>query len=123
MAEARTSEIELASFREEQGKLTDELRGAIETAPTKQSLEDVYLPYKPKRRTRAQSAREAGLEPLADALLADPTLDPEQEGAKYVNVKPGTDGSDAINIPDAKTALEGAPRHSGRALCRDVSDN
>ena len=91
MAEARTSEIELASFREEQGKLTDELRGAIETAATKQSVEDIYLPYKPKRCTRAQSAREAGLEPLADALFADPTLDPEQEGAKYVNVKPGTD--------------------------------
>ncbi|MGH7256985.1 MAG: Tex family protein [Nitrospiraceae bacterium] len=97
----------LASI-EEQGKLTDELRGALETAATKQSLEDIYLPYKPKRRTRAQMAREAGLEPLADALFADPTLDPEQEGAKYVNVKPGTDGSDSINIPDAKTALEGA---------------
>ena len=62
----------LASI-EEQGKLTDELRGAIEsTAATKQALEDIYLPYKPKRRTRAQIAREAGLEPLADALFADP---------------------------------------------------
>ena len=65
----------LASI-EEQGKLTDELRGAIEAAATKQTLEDIYLPYKPKRRTRAQIAREAGLEPLADALFADPTLDP-----------------------------------------------
>ena len=97
----------LASI-EEQGKLTDELRGAIEAAATKQTLEDLYLPYKPKRRTRAQIAREAGLEPLADALLADPTLDPQQEAAKYVNVKAATDGADAINIPDAKAALEGA---------------
>jgi len=97
----------LASI-EEQGKLTDELRGAIEAAATKQTLEDMYLPYKPKRRTRAQIAREAGLEPLADALRADPTLDPQQEAAKYVNVKPAADGTDAINIPDAKAALEGA---------------
>ncbi|MBF8254034.1 MAG: tex, partial [Deltaproteobacteria bacterium] len=97
----------LASI-EEQGKLTDELHGAIEAAATKQTLEDLYLPYKPRRRTRAQIAREAGLEPLADALCADPTLDPEQEAAKYVNVKPAADGADAINIPDAKAALEGA---------------
>jgi len=97
----------LASI-EEQGKLTGELSTAIETATTKQTLEDLYLPYRPKRRTRAQIAREAGLEPLADALLADPTLDPEQEASKYVNVKPATDGADAVNIPDAKAALEGA---------------
>ena len=97
----------LASI-EEQGKLTGELSAAIEAAATKQTLEDIYLPYKPKRRTRAQIAREAGLEPLADALLADPTLDPEQEAAKYVNVKPAADGAEAVNIPDAKAALEGA---------------
>ena len=58
----------LASI-EEQGKLTDALRGTIEAAATKQTLEDLYLPYKPKRRTRAQIAREAGLEPLADASV------------------------------------------------------
>jgi uncharacterized protein len=97
----------LASI-EEQGKLTDELRGAIEAAATKQTLEDIYLPYKPKRRTRAQIARDAGLELLADALLADPTLDPQQEAAKYLNMKPAADGADAINIPDAKAALDGA---------------
>src|SRR5258705_2759726 len=97
----------LASL-EEQGKLTDELRGAIETATTKQTLEDIYLPYKPKRRTRAQIAREAGLEPLADALFADPTLDPQQEAAKYVNVTPATESSNAINVPDAQAALDGA---------------
>ena len=93
---------------EEQGKLTTELRGTIESAVTKQALEDLYLPYKPKRRTRAQIAREAGLEPLADVLLSNPMLDPEQEAAKYVVVKPAADGVEAINVPDAKTALEGA---------------
>src|SRR5687768_12701507 len=89
---------------EEQGKLTDELRGAVEGAATKQALEDIYLPYKPKRRTRAQVAREAGLEPLADALFADPTLDPQKEAAKYVNDKPAAENG----VPDVKTALDGA---------------
>lgn len=97
----------LASI-EEQGKLTDELRAVVEAADTKQTLEDVYLPYKPKRRTRAQIAREAGLEPLADALFADPTLDPQHEAAKYLNVKAAADGVEAINVPDAKAALDGA---------------
>lgn len=93
----------LASI-EEQGKLTDELRGVIARATTKQTLEDLYLPYKPKRRTRAQSAREAGLEPLANALFADPMLDPQREAAKYVNGKPAADNG----VPDAKAALDGA---------------
>jgi protein Tex len=93
----------LASI-EEQGKLTDQLRGAIEAAATKQALEDIYLPYKPKRRTRAQIAREAGLEPLADALFADPVLDPQQEAAKYVNDKPAAENG----VPDVKAALDGA---------------
>ena len=97
----------LASI-EEQGKLTDELRQAIEQAATKQLLEDIYLPYKPKRRTRAQIAREAGLEPLADTLLHNPTLVPEQEAAKYIKVQPAAEGVEAINVPDVKTALEGA---------------
>ena len=97
----------LASI-EEQGKLTDELRRAIEQAATKQAVEDIYLPFKPKRRTKAQIAREAGLEPLADALLADPTLDPEQEAVKYVKVVAAAEGVEAINVPDAKAALEGA---------------
>ncbi|CAG2144914.1 Protein YhgF [Cupriavidus yeoncheonensis] len=93
----------LASI-EEQGKLTPELRTAIEAAETKQALEDLYLPYKPKRRTRAQIARECGLEPLAQALLADPTLDPQAEAAKYVNGNPTADGG----VPDVKAALDGA---------------
>jgi len=97
----------LASI-EEQGKLTDALRVSIEAAATKQTLEDFYLPYKPKRRTRAQIAREAGLEPLAHALLANPMLDPEEEAAKYLNVKSADEGVEAINVPDAKSALDGA---------------
>lgn len=82
--------VVLASIQE-QGKLTDDLRRTIEQAATKQAVEDLYLPYKPKRRTKAQIAREAGLEPLADALLADPTLDPEQEAAMYVKVTPAAE--------------------------------
>jgi len=93
---------------EEQGKLTDALRASIEAAATKQVVEDLYLPFKPKRRTRAQIAREAGLEPLADALSADPALTPEQEALKYIRVVPAAEGMEAINVPDAKAALEGA---------------
>src|SRR5438094_6050729 len=85
---------------EHQGKLTDELRGAIETAATKQALEDIYLPYKPKRRTRAQIAREAGLEPLADGLLTDPGREPAEAAAAYVDADRG--------VPDAAAALDGA---------------
>ena len=96
-------DVVLASI-EEQGKLTDELRAAIEAAPTKQLLEDIYLPYKPKRRTRAQIAREAGLEPLADSLFANPTLDPQREAARYVNNKPAAENG----VSDTKAALEGA---------------
>jgi protein Tex len=72
----------------EQGKLTDTLMTAIGAADTKQALEDLYLPYKPRRRTKAMIAREAGLEPLARALMADPTLDPQVEAAKYINIDP-----------------------------------
>lgn len=97
----------LASI-DEQGKLTDALRRAIEQAATKQAVEDIYLPFKPKRRTKAQIAREAGLEPLADALLTDPTRDPEQEAVQYVKVVAAGEGVEPINVPDAKAALEGA---------------
>ncbi|WP_404322163.1 Tex-like N-terminal domain-containing protein [Arthrobacter luteolus] len=81
-----------------QGKLTDQLRTAIEAADTKSRLEDIYLPYKTKRRTKAQIAREAGLEPMADALLANPSLVPETEAARYVGE----------GVPDAAEALAGA---------------
>ena len=93
---------------DEQGKLTPALAVAIAQAETKQSLEDLYLPYKPKRRTKAQVAREAGLEPLALALLADPMLAPETEAAKYIKVEAASEGREAIDVPDAKAALDGA---------------
>src|SRR5687768_7100443 len=89
----------LASI-EEQGKLSDELRAEILAADSKSRLEDLYLPYKQKRRTRAQIAREAGLEPLADGLLADPSKSPETFAAGFVNAEKG--------VADVKAALEGA---------------
>ncbi|HEY9238459.1 MAG TPA: Tex family protein, partial [Burkholderiaceae bacterium] len=84
---------------DEQGKLTDALRAAIDAAPTKQELEDLYLPYKQKRRTKAMIAREAGLEPLADRLFADPTLTPLDEAAAFVNAEGG--------FADAHAVLDG----------------
>ncbi len=82
---------------EEQGKLTPELAAAIRDAATKARLEDLYLPYKVKRRTKAQIAREAGLEPLAHALWHDPTLNPEATASSYVDTDKG--------IADAAAAL------------------
>ncbi|MCO6728802.1 RNA-binding transcriptional accessory protein, partial [Streptomyces sp. CHA16] len=78
----------LASI-EEQGKLTPELAREINLADTKTRLEDLYLPYKQKRRTKGQIALEAGLGPLAEALLQDPTLTPESEAAGYVDADKG----------------------------------
>ncbi len=111
-AQLRELETRLAYLRElqerravvlksidEQGKLTPELRAAIEAVPTKQELEDLYLPYKPKRRTKAMIAREAGLEPLADRLFADPSLDPQAEAAAFVNADAG--------FADAHAVLDG----------------
>ena len=111
----RTLEVRLAYLREleqrrasvlksieEQGKLTPDLARALNAAGTKVELEDLYAPYKPKRRTKAQIAREAGLEPLSDVLLRNPTLVPEKEAGKFVDAEKG--------IADAKAALDGA-RH------------
>ncbi len=84
----------------EQGQMTDPLRIAIDEAATKQALEDLYLPFKPRRRSRAQAAREAGLEPLAQALLADPELVPQQAALPFVNAE--------LGIADIKAALDGA---------------
>ncbi|NMG17078.1 Tex family protein [Aromatoleum bremense] len=89
----------LASIAE-QGKLTDALHVQIASAETKQRLEDLYLPYKQKRRTKAQIAREAGIEPLALALLGDPTLTPESEAQGYLNAEAG--------FTDTKSVLDGA---------------
>ena len=93
----------------EQGKMTPELLDAVMHAEDKTKLEDLYLPYKPKRRTKAQVALEAGLEPLADALLADPALNPEEEAAKYLKEAFTNDlGDNNPGVPDAKAALDGA---------------
>ncbi|MCW8955458.1 MAG: RNA-binding transcriptional accessory protein [Gammaproteobacteria bacterium] len=85
---------------DEQGKLSEGLKKSIMEADTKNRLEDLYLPYKVKRRTKAQIAREAGLEPLAHALLEDPALDPEQQALAYIDADRG--------VADAKAALDGA---------------
>ncbi|WP_035056726.1 Tex family protein [Andreprevotia chitinilytica] len=95
LEERRTAVI--ASVQE-QGKLTPDLQAALLDADNKQRLEDLYLPYKQKRRTRAQIAREAGLQPLADMLLADPTLNPEAQAGGYLNEQ----------VADTKAALDGA---------------
>jgi len=112
-AQLRTLEERLAYLREleerrttvlksidEQGKLTPALQQAVLGADTKTRLEDIYLPYKPKRRTKAQMAREAGIVPLTEAILADPTLAPERLAIDYLNEKAG--------FADTKAVLEGA---------------
>ena len=85
---------------EGQGKLTPELAGLINTVQSKVELEDLYAPYRPKRRSKAQQARAAGLEPLADALLRNPALDPMTEASKFVDA--------AKAVADARAALDGA---------------
>jgi len=93
----------------EQGKMTPELMKAVSLATDKTHLEDLYLPYKPKRRTRAQIALEAGLEPLANDLLANPTLNPEEEAAKYLREPFTSEAGDANpGVADTKAALDGA---------------
>lgn len=84
----------------EQGKMTSSLQAAIDGAATKQNLEDLYLPYKQKRRTKAMIAREAGLQPLAEQLLADATLDPKKVAESFLNIEKG--------IETVESALEGA---------------
>ena len=93
---------------DEQGKLTPELRATIEAAPTKQELEDLYLPYKPRRRTKGMIAREAGIEPLADRLFADPTLEPLAQAAAFIAAYEG--GASALaeaGFADAHAVLDG----------------
>ncbi|MFJ5994814.1 Tex family protein [Streptomyces sp. NPDC092370] len=97
LEERRTAILE--SVRE-QGKLTEELQASIRGAETKARLEDIYLPYKPKRRTKAQIAREAGLEPLADGLLGDPSVEPLAAAAAFVDAGKG--------VADPQAALDGA---------------
>ncbi len=93
---------------EEQGKLTPELRAAIEAAPTKQELEDLYLPFKQKRRTKAMIAREAGIEPLAERLFADPALDPLAEATAFVaGFEGGAAALAEAGFADALAVLDG----------------
>jgi len=98
----------IISSIEEQGKMTPVLLDAIVHAEDKTRLEDLYLPYKLKRRTKAQIAAEAGLTELADALLNDPMLNPEEEAAKYLKPAFKTDSGDNPGVADAKAALDGA---------------
>ena len=93
---------------EGQGKMTPALRDVLMHAEDKVRLEDLYLPYRPKRRTRAQIAAEAGLTPLADTLLKAPCLSPEDEAAKYLREPFTADGVDNPGVPDVKAALDGA---------------
>ena len=104
--EARRAAI--ISSIEEQNKMTPVLLDAITHAEDKTRLEDLYLPYKPKRRTKAQIAVEAGLLPLADGLLADPMLNPEEVAATYLKPAFSTDNGDNPGVPDTKAALDGA---------------
>src|SRR5476651_2839291 len=92
--------ISILASIEEQGKLTPELTRDIKLADTKTRLEDLYLPYKQKRRTKGQIALEAGLGELADGLFNDPALNPESEAARFVDAEKG--------VADVKAALEGA---------------
>jgi uncharacterized protein len=106
---------ELADRREavlrsiaEQGKLTPELQAAIAAAPTKQELEDLYAPFKPRRRSKGMIAREAGLEPLAERLFADPTLDPLAEAARFADAREGGWAALAeAGFADASAVLDG----------------
>ena len=99
LRELEERRVAIVKSIDEQGKLTPALRAAIDAAPTKQELEDLYLPFKQKRRTRAMIAREAGIEPLADKLFADPSLVPLDEAAAFINAE--------VGFADAHAVLDG----------------
>jgi len=98
LRELRDRKLAVVKSIEEQGKLTPALLAAIEACPTKQELEDLYLPFKPKRRTKGMIAREAGIEPLADKLFADPTLVPADEAQAFVLKEKTEAGDDFTNV-------------------------
>ncbi|MES0812022.1 Tex family protein [Roseibium sp. SCPC15] len=100
LRELEDRRVAITKSIDEQGKLTDDLTKSIQAAETKSQLEDIYLPYKKKRRTKAQIAREAGLEPLADLLLEDPSKTPETEASGFID--------EAKGVADTKAALDGA---------------
>jgi uncharacterized protein len=108
LAELDARRKSIITSLEERQLLTDELRGKLDAAPTLALLEDLYLPYRPKRRTRAMIAREKGLEPLAALLLQqDPATEPLLEAAKFITPA-GATVSDELKVPDAAAALQGA---------------
>ena len=96
----------------EQDKLRPELEKKIQSAQSKQTLEDLYLPYKPKRRTKGQIAIEAGLEPLADKLFSTPETSPEHEAEKYIN--------ETLGFTDVKAVLDGAKYILIERFCEDA---
>ncbi|HGH4457158.1 TPA: Tex family protein [Salmonella enterica] len=102
----------------EQGKLTDELAGAINATLSKTELEDLYLPYKPKRRTRGQIAIEAGLEPLADLLWNEPSHDPDVEAAKYIDGGKEEEGAKFRDYFDHHEPIANVPSHRALAMFR-----
>ncbi|MCG2585129.1 Tex family protein [Massilia sp. TS11] len=105
----------------EQGKMTPALLAAVHQAEDKTRLEDLYLPYKPKRRTKAQIAIEAGLAPLAEALLADPTRDPEHEAQAYLKEAFSSEDGNNPGVPDTKAALDGARQILMERFAEDAS--
>ena len=117
--EARRTAI--ISSIEEQGKMTPVLLQAITHAEDKTRLEDLYLPYRVKRRTKAQIALEAGLEPLADALLSNPLLDPETEAVPYIKAAFSTEQGDNPGVADTKAALDGARQILMERFAEDAS--
>ncbi len=117
--EARRTAI--ISSIEEQGKMTPVLLQAITHAEDKTRLEDLYLPYRVKRRTKAQIALEAGLEPLADALLSNPLLDPETEAMPYIKAAFSTEQGDNPGVADTKAALDGARQILMERFAEDAS--
>jgi protein Tex len=116
LADRRTAVLDSI---ESQGKLTPELRAALEAAPTKQELEDLYLPYKQKRRTKGQIAREAGIEPLADKLFANPLLVPADEAAAFVKAEKLEDGTDFTTV---QAVLDGEKFTTVQAVLDGVRD-
>ncbi|MGK0474312.1 MAG: hypothetical protein ACJAR0_004814 [Candidatus Azotimanducaceae bacterium] len=117
LRELEDRRLAILSSIDEQGKLTPELRGQINQADTKTRLEDLYLPYKQKRRTRAQIAIEAGLEPLADKLLSDPMLTPANEAVAFIN----TDEAFKDAFLEAKGVLDGARQILMERFAEDAS--
>ncbi|MDP5008863.1 MAG: RNA-binding transcriptional accessory protein, partial [Glaciimonas sp.] len=117
--EARRASI--ISSIEEQGKMTPALLADISLAEDKTRLEDLYLPYKLKRRTKAQIAAEAGLTVLADALMTNPALNPEEEASKFIKPAFTTDSGDNPGVLDTKAALDGARQILMERFSEDAS--